>query len=195
MQETTQIRFAGPAENDDDLWTFTHDPSPALADSQIRVRVDGYMIDPAMHSWITEKRSYIPPVKPSEVMRALGVGKVVASAAEGIATGDWVTGFLGLASEVVLPARHVQKIDPELAPPHAYLSGLGMIGYTAYFGLSEIGKPKEGVTVVVSAASGGVGAIACQVAQNMGARVIGIAGGPDKTGWLRDTLKLDGVID
>ncbi|SFM78306.1 NADP-dependent oxidoreductase [Shimia aestuarii] len=194
MQEITQIRFAGPADNDD-LWAVTHDPSPALEDGQVRVRVDHVSVDPAMRSWITEKRSYIPPVKPGEVMRALGVGEVVASAAEGVVPGDWVTGFLGLASEVVLPARHVQKIDPLLAEPRAYLSGLGMTGYTAYFGLSEIGKPKAGETVVVSAASGGVGSIACQVAQNMGARVIGIAGGPGKTGWLRETLKLDGVID
>ena len=117
------------------------------------------------------------------------------SKAEGVARGDWVTGFTGLASEPVLPAKFVRKIDISLAEPKDYLSGLGMTGYTAYFGITDIGQPEPGETVVISAAAGAVGSIACQVAKNLGARVIGIAGGPEKCAWLRDVLKIDGVID
>lgn len=195
MNAGMQIRYAGPAQNDDDLWRVTHDPCPEVTEGHIHVRVNHVSVDPAMRSWITDKRSYIPPVKPGEVMRALGVGQVVASGSDLIAPGDWVTGFLGLTTDSVLPARHVQKVDTTVADPSAYLSGLGMTGYTAYFGLTEIGRPKAGETVVISAAAGGVGSIACQIARDLGARVIGIAGGAEKTGWLRDTLKIDGVID
>jgi NADPH-dependent curcumin reductase CurA len=195
MTNPIQIRFAGPAPTDHELWRITRDPAPQLQDGEVQLKLSHVSVDPAMRGWITNKRSYIEPVQPGEIMRAFGVGEVVASKAEGFAPGDWVTGFTGLASACVLPSKFIRKIDISLAEPKDYLSGLGMTGYTAYFGITDIGQPKTGETVVISAAAGAVGSIACQVARNLGARVIGIAGGPEKCAWLRDELKIDGVID
>ena len=195
MANPIQIRFAGPAPIDHELWRISRDPAPQLQEGEVHLKLSHVSVDPAMRGWTTNKRSYIEPVQPGEIMRAFGVGEVIASKAEGFAPGDWVTGFTGLASEPVLPAMFVRKIDISLASPTDYLSGLGMTGYTAYFGITDIGQPKPGETVVISAAAGAVGSIACQVAKNLGARVIGIAGGPEKCAWLRDELKIDGVID
>jgi NADPH-dependent curcumin reductase CurA len=195
MTNPIQIRFAGPAPTDHELWRITRDPAPQLQDGEVQLKLSHVSVDPAMRGWITNKRSYIEPVQPGEIMRAFGVGEVVASKAEGFAPGDWVTGFTGLASARVLPSKFIRKIDISLAEPKDYLSGLGMTGYTAYFAITDIGQPKTGETVVISAAAGAVGSIAYQVAKNLGARVIGIAGGPEKCAWLRDELKIDGVID
>ena len=109
--------------------------------------------------------------------------------------GDWVTGFTGMQTEGVLKGKHLRKVDVNLAPPNHYLSGLGMTGYTGYFGMLDIGQPEPGKTVVVSAAAGAVGTIAAQVAKMAGARVIGIAGGPIKCAFLKEELLLDGAID
>lgn len=195
MSDPFQILYAGPAEQDSDLWRFSREPLPDLKDGEVHLRLSHVSIDPAMRGWITDKRSYIDPVPAGGLMRAFGVGEVVASRAEGFAVGDWVTGFTGLGSEVIAPAMMIRKIDISLAEPVDYLSGLGMTGYTAYFGITDIGQPKAGETVVISAAAGAVGSIACQVAKNLGARVIGIAGGPEKCAWLRDELNIDGTID
>lgn len=195
MTDPIQIRFTGPASNDLDLWRLTHEAVPELQDGEVHLKLSHVSVDPAMRGWITNKRSYIEPVQPGEVMRAFGVGEVIASKAKGFAPGDWVTGFTGLASEPVLSEKFIRKIDVSLTDPKDYLSGLGMTGYTAYFGITDIGQPKAGETVVISAAAGAVGSIACQVAKNLGARVVGIAGGPEKCAWLLDELKIDGVID
>jgi NADPH-dependent curcumin reductase CurA len=148
-----------------------------------------------MRGWITPKRSYMPPVQPGEVMRALGVGEVVESRAEGVAVGDWMTGFTGVQSEAVLPARALRKIDTRFASPRDYLSGLGMTGYTAYFGLLDVGKPMAGETVVISAAAGAVGSVAAQIARIKGCRVVGIAGGERKRRFLIDDLKVTTALD
>jgi hypothetical protein len=137
----------------------------------------------------------MPPVQLGEVMRAFGVGEVVASRADGIAAGDWMSGFTGVQTEAVLSARMLRKIDPRLAPPRSYLSGLGMTGYTAYFGLLDVGRPVAKETVVVSAAAGAVGSIAGQIARLKGCHVIGIAGGERKRQFLLNDLKLHGAID
>ena len=152
-------------------------------------------VDPGMRGWITPKRSYMPPVQPGEVMRAFGVGEVVASQSEKFAPGDIVTGFTGVQTLGLLDARTVRKIDLRFASARDYLSGLGMTGYTAYFGLLDVGKPQPGQTVVVSAAAGAVGSVVCQIARINGCRVIGIAGGAEKTAWLKDALGVDAAID
>jgi len=150
------------------------------------VRIDWTSVDPGMSGWITNKRSYMPPVPPGGVMRAFGVGEVIESKAKSLVVGDWVTGFLGMQSLAIFsaddpaPFHELRKIPTEIAPPKLFLSGLGMTGYTAYFGMMDIGQPKPGQTVVVSAASGAVGSVAAQLAKNVGARVVGIAGGPEK---------------
>ena len=176
-------------------WQMTHDAPTAPAARQLLVRNQWLSVDPGMRGWITPKRSYMPPVQPGEVMRAFGVAEVVQSNAPGFQTGDVVTGFTGVQTLGLVDAQMVRKIDLRYASAQHYLSGLGMTGYTAYFGLIDVGQPKAGQTVVVSAAAGAVGSIVCQIAKIKGCKVVGIAGGPDKTLYLKETLGLDAVID
>ena len=166
-----------------------------MTEGDVLVRIDWLSVDPGMSGWITNKPSYMPPVQPGGVMRAFGVGKVVESRSNMLSKGDWVTGFLGMQTEGVFKDKALRAIDTRLAPPHLYLSGLGMTGYTGYFGMMDIGIPQAGETVVVSAASGAVGGIASQFAKRAGARVIGIAGGSEKCAYLTDVLGLDAAVD
>jgi len=177
------------------IFARTEDALAEMKPGEVHLRLSHISVDPGMRGWITPKRSYMPPVQPGEVMRAFGVGEVVASRADGIAAGDWMSGFTGVQTEAVLPARMLRKIDPRLAPPRSYLSGLGMTGYTAYFGLLDVGRPAAKETVVVSAAAGAVGSIAGQIARLKGCHVIGIAGGERKRQFLLNDLKLHGAID
>jgi NADPH-dependent curcumin reductase CurA len=178
-----------------DTWMMTTNAPTDPAPGQLLVRNRWLSVDPGMRGWITPKRSYIPPVQPGEVMRAFGVAEVVNSNAAGFKPGDVVTGFTGVQTLGLADAQMVRKIDLRYASAQHYLSGLGMTGYTAYFGLLDVGKPQAGQTVVVSAAAGAVGSIASQIAKLKDCRVVGIAGGMEKTSYLQDTLGLDAVID
>jgi hypothetical protein len=127
---------------------------------------------------------------------ALGVGRIAASAAAGLAPGDFVFGTLRAQTHAMLPAAAVRKIDTTIAPPATYLGILGLTtGLTAYFGLLEVVHVDDGETVVVSAAAGAVGSLACQLAKLQGARVIGIAGGPEKARYVRERIGADAAID
>jgi NADPH-dependent curcumin reductase CurA len=130
-----------------------------------------------------------------EVMRAIGVGRVTASRDPDFEEGDHVTGVVGMQRYAVVAARGVQKIDPELAPLTSYLNALGMPGMTAYFGLLEIGRPREGQTVVVSAAAGAVGSLVGQIAKIKGCRTVGIAGREDKCRIVTEEFGFDAAID
>ena len=193
----TQFRLANypSGAGFEGIFARTEDALAEMKPGEVHLRLSHISVDPGMRGWITPKRSYMPPVQPGEVMRAFGVGEVVASRADGIAAGDWMSGFTGVQTEAVLPARMLRKIDPRLAPPRSYLSGLGMTGYTAYFGLLDVGRPAAKETVVVSAAAGAVGSIAGQIARLKGCHVIGIAGGEHKRQFLLNDLKLHGAID
>lgn len=192
----TQIRMTQFHDGTtDDIFAISHDPTLTLLSGEVRVRTDWISIDPAMRGWTTNKRSYIQPVQPGEIMRCFGVAQVLESQSDKFQEGDWVTGFMGVQNYGVLKDNMIRKIDLRMASATDYLAGLGMTGYTGYFGMSDIGQPKAGETVVVSAASGAVGSIAAQVAKLQGARVIGIAGGPEKCGYLTAELNLDGAID
>jgi NADPH-dependent curcumin reductase CurA len=128
-------------------------------------------------------------------MRALGVGRVIASRHERVAEGDHVSGLFGIQRYAVVAGDSVQPVDPEAAPLPAYLNALGIPGMTAYFGLLEIGQPQEGQTVVVSAAAGAVGSLAGQIAKIKGCRAIGIAGGPEKCRIVTEQYGFDTAID
>lgn len=171
--------------------TAVDDPGPG----EVLVRVQYISIDPAMRGWMNEAPSYVPPVGLGEVMRAIGLGQVVASNDAQIAVGDTVSGMTGVQDYVILKAREVTKIDPGLAPLPRYLGALGMPGMTAYFGLLDIGQPKEGETVVVSGAAGAVGSLVGQIARLKGCRVIGIAGGADKCRYVVEELGFDAAVD
>jgi NADPH-dependent curcumin reductase CurA len=152
-------------------------------------------LDPAMRGWMNDVPSYIPPVGIGEVMRAIGVGQVVASKHDSLSEGDYVTGLFGIQEYATLPGEALTAVDHELAPLATYLNVLGMPGMTAYFGLLDIGQPQEGETVVVSGAAGAVGATVGQIAKLKGCRAVGIAGGPEKCQMLIDDFGFDAAID
>lgn len=195
--QPTQIRFAAPAKGipGRDTWAITHDAVPEPEDGEVTIKLHYLSIDPAIKGWITDKKSYVEAVKLGDVMRGFGVAEVVASRSDYFKVGDFCTGFTGIQTHATLNSRALRKIDASFAPLSRFMGGLGMPGFTAYFGLLDIGKPQEGETVVVSSAAGAVGHVVAQIAKLKGCRVIGIAGGPEKCGYLRDELQLDAVID
>ncbi|WP_226361631.1 NADP-dependent oxidoreductase [Pseudonocardia sp. ICBG1142] len=193
-----QVRLAASPQGTPgpEVWEHTTEPVPEPGEGRIVVRVSHISLDPAMRGWMNEGRSYAPPVGIGEVMRALGLGEVVASKNPDFAVGDTVTGVLGVQEYVESDGRGLQKVSPTAdVPPERYLALLGMTGMTAYFGLFDVGALKEGETVVVSGAAGAVGSVVGQLAKVKGARVIGIAGGPEKCAWITDELGFDAAID
>ncbi|MBV6285930.1 NADP-dependent oxidoreductase [Pseudomonas aegrilactucae] len=186
-------RPTGAVTRDD--FTFETVPVGEPGQGQVLVKNLYLSLDPAMRGWMNEGKSYIAPVAIGQVMRALGVGEVVASKHPGFAVGDHVNGALGVQDYYLGEPQGFYKVDPGLVPLPRYLSALGMTGMTAYFALLDVGAPKAGETVVISGAAGAVGSIAGQIAKIKGCRVIGIAGGAQKCRYLVEELGFDGVID
>jgi NADPH-dependent curcumin reductase CurA len=176
-------------------FAFSEEPAGEPGDGQILVEIEYLSLDPAMRGWMNDQKSYVPPVKLGEVMRALGAGKVVASKHPGFAVGDHVTGVFGMQAYAVSDGKGVTKVDPRIVPLPVWIGTLGMPGMTAYFGLLDIGKPQPGQTVVVSGAAGAVGSVVGQIARIQGARAVGIAGGPDKCRYLVEELGFDAAVD
>jgi NADPH-dependent curcumin reductase CurA len=176
-------------------WELTEEPVPEPGEGEALVKVLYVSLDPAMRGWMSQGRSYIPPVGIGEVMRAFAAGEVVASNDPQLAPGDRVTGLLGVQEYAVASASALFKADTELAPLPVHLSTLGMPGMTAYFGLLDIGRPEPGHTVVVSGAGGAVGGLVGQIAKLKGARAIGIAGGAEKCRHVVEELGFDAAID
>lgn len=176
-------------------WTFDSAPIASPEEGQFLVENLYISLDPAMRGWLNEGRSYVPPVAIGEVMRAIAVGKVVASQHPKFPVGTHVSGLLGVQDYALSSGEGITRIDPELAPLPTYLGVLGMPGMTAYFGILEVGALQAGDTVVVSGAAGAVGSVVGQIARIKGCRVVGIAGGAQKCAWLREDLGFDAVID
>jgi NADPH-dependent curcumin reductase len=174
---------------------YVEEPVPELADGQVLVKISYVSLDPAMRGWMNEGRSYVPPVQIGEVMRAATAGQVVESKSTKLAPGDYVSGWLGVQEYAVSDENAVFKVDTSLVALPTYIGALGMPGVTAYFGLLDVGAPKEGETVVVSGAAGAVGSVVGQIAKLKGCRVVGIAGGPEKCKWIVDELGFDAAID
>jgi NADPH-dependent curcumin reductase CurA len=168
----------------------------APGDGEFAVDVTHISIDPAMRGWMNAGRSYVPPVGIGEVMRAMALGRVTESRHLGFAEGELVSGVFGVQERAVSRGDGVQKLQPSDAVPLAtYLGAVGMTGLTAYFGLLDVGRLREGETVLVSGAAGAVGTIVGQLAKLKGAHVVGIAGGPAKCALLVDELGFDAAID
>jgi NADPH-dependent curcumin reductase len=175
---------------------YAEEPLRNPAAGELLVKLLYISLDPAMRGWMNDsKASYMPPVGIGEVMRALAVGRVVASNNPAFAVGDHVNGMLGVQEYAYSNGQGLNKVDPALAPLPVYLGTLGMPGLTAYFGLLDVGQPKAGETVVVSGAAGAVGAVVGQIAKIKGCRVVGIAGGADKCRYLVEQLGFDAAID
>ena len=176
-------------------WSYTEEPVGEPAGDQVLVKILYISLDPAMRGWMNAGRSYMPPVGIGEVMRALAVGRVTASKHPGFAVGDDVSGPFGVQEYGVCDGKYLTKVDLGIAPIPVHLSVLGMTGRTAYFGLLEVGQPKSGETVVVSAAAGAVGSLVGQIARIKGCRAVGIAGGAEKCRYLVDELGFDAAVD
>ncbi len=180
-----------------DTFELREEAVPELADGEALVRVDWISLDPTNRMWINDTPTYLPPVGLGEVMRAAGLGRVVASKNPNYVVGQTVQGLLGWQEYAVVSATSmVNPVDvAEGVSPSAYLGALGMTGLTAWVGIRDIGKPQPGQTVVVSAAAGAVGSVAGQLAKVSGARVVGIAGGPEKCALLTEQLGFDAAVD
>ncbi|MCW5661880.1 MAG: NADP-dependent oxidoreductase [Burkholderiaceae bacterium] len=197
-----QVRLAARPSGlpTDANWQFSEEPVTDPGAGGVLVQVLALSLDPAMRGWMNEGKSYIRPVEIGEVMRAGGVGRVVASRTSAFAAGDLVAGTLGVQEYWSVPAEQLpksglHKIDPRLGQPTQWLNVLGMPGMTAYFGLFDVGQPKAGETVVVSGAAGAVGQTVGQLARIKGCRAVGIAGGQAKCEWVVKELGFDACID
>ncbi|HJU17636.1 MAG TPA: NADP-dependent oxidoreductase [Stellaceae bacterium] len=170
-------------------------PLPQPQAGEVLLRGIYLSLDPYMRGRISAARSYAKPVEIGAVIEGRVVGEVVASQHPDFRPGDFAYGGYGWQLYSAVPGAQLTKLDPAEAPLSTALGVLGMPGLTAYVGLSDIGRPKAGESVVVSAASGAVGAVAGQLAKRAGARVVGIAGGPDKCRYVTDELGFDACLD
>ncbi len=193
QQLCLQRRPSGTVCKDD--FCLTEAEIPELEDGQFLVRNEYISIDPAMRGWMQDRESYFPPVQLGEPMRSLTVGRVEASRHPSYSVGDIATGMLNVQTYAISDGFQMRKVNPEIAAPPSWLGGLGMPGITAYFGMVDIGRPRSGDTVVVSAAAGAVGSIAGQIAKNLGCRVIGIVGSEEKCKYITDVLGFDAAIN
>ncbi len=186
-------RPQGPLEPETFKWDET--TIPPVGEGEFLVRNLWLSFDPAQRGWINDVPSYVPPVQLGEPMRAGAVGQVIESRHPDFRAGDLVQGTFGWQDYIVANGDVARKLPPGVDPQTA-LSVLGGTGLTAYFGMQEIGKPAAGETVVVSGAAGATGSVAGQIARLMGAaKVIGIAGGPEKCRWLTNEARFDAAID
>jgi len=174
---------------------FVDSPLQEPGPGEIRVKVEVVSLDPAMRGWVNDTKSYVPPVGIGEEMRAYAAGIVEVSNHPKFAVGDAVQGLLGVQQYAISNGKGLVKLDLTKAPIERWVGGLGMPGWTAYFGLLDVGQPKEGETVVVSAASGAVGSLVGQIAKIKGCRAVGIAGGPEKCRVVTEELGFDACVD
>jgi NADPH-dependent curcumin reductase CurA len=168
---------------------------PLLAAGEALVRTLYLSLDPCMRGRMSDAESYARPLAIGEVMPGGVVAVVVQSEDSGFRTGEVVEGMLGWQEYAVARGSELRKVDPDLAPISTALGVLGMPGLAAYFGLLEIGAPRDGETVVVSGAAGAVGMLAGQIAKIKGCRVVGVASSDAEISWLRDELGLDATFN
>jgi NADPH-dependent curcumin reductase CurA len=182
-------------EPDASDFELREEPIPTTGEGEVLTRAIFLSVDPYQRGRISGRASYAAPVPIGGLMEGETVGEVLVSHDPRFKPGDIVLGNRGWQTHTVTKADRLAKVDPAAAPVSAYLGVLGMPGTTAYSGMTDIGKPKAGETVVISAASGAVGSVAGQIAKRAGARVVGVAGGPDKCLWVQEALGFDDCID
>ena len=181
---------------DENTWAIETVTIPELEEGEILIEHHYVSLDPAMRGWMNDTKSYIPPVELEHVMRSGAIGKVIKNNNNPkFEIGDCVTSWGGVQQYSVSNGDGWYKVDEKLASMPMYLGTLGMPGMTAYFGILEVGKIKEGDIVLVSGAAGAVGSIVGQIAKLKGCTVIGIAGGQEKCDYLKNELGFDEAID
>lgn len=172
-------------------------PVPAISDGEALVKVRYLSIDPTIRTWMDDVPSYLPPIQIDEVIRSGGVGEIVESRCEAYQPGQLVFGMTGWQDYVVIDAgERAMQVLPDGVPPPLAIGVLGVTGMTAYFGMTDVGGIKPGDVVVISGAAGATGSTAGQIAKLKGAaKVVGIAGGPQKCRYIVDELGFDDAID
>ncbi len=199
MTKNTQVFLAKRpvGEPTDESFGFRQVDIPELADNQILIRVCWLSLDPYMRGRMNDVKSYADPLQIGDVITGESSGVVVKSTSPDFAEGDTVAAHMGWQSHIVADADdpRLMRIDLNNGSLSAHLGVVGMPGRTAYFGLTELGKPQPGETLVVAAASGAVGSAVGQIAKIKGLRAVGIAGGPEKCRYVKEELKFDDCID
>ena len=181
---------------DDGDFELVDERVPEPADGEALVRTLYLSLDPAIRVWMNGIDTYVPGIHVGDVMRAGGLGEVVQSRNAAYTEGDLVFGMMQWSEYCIARAGPDGMMTlPRQEPITAFLSVLGVTGLTAYFGMFDVARPKEGETVVVSGAAGAVGSVAGQIGKIIGCRVVGIAGGPEKCAWITDELGFDAWID
>lgn len=181
---------------DSDTWELVSNEIPTINDGEVLIQQHYISLDPAMRGWMNETKSYIAPMGINDVMRAGSIGLVIDAKGDApFNVGDCVTGWGGVQQYVATNGENWYKVDPSLVPMTTYISTLGMPGMTAYFGILQEGKIKEGDVVVVSGAAGAVGSVVGQIAKIKGCTVVGIAGGKEKCDYVVNELGFDDAID
>jgi NADPH-dependent curcumin reductase CurA len=188
-------RPEGFAKPTDFEWVESAIPRPGPNHALVQTRL--LSLDPTNRSWMSERATYMPPLPLGDVMRGLGVGMVVESNIPTLATGTPVYGSFGWQDFAVVGSQDliVPLPDDPAIPLTMHLGLFGHIGMTAYFGVIDVAKPRQGETFVVSAAAGAVGSLAGQIAKILGCRVVGITGTADKARWLVDELGFDAAVN
>jgi len=174
-------------------FTLAEAPIPSVSEGEVLLKTILISLDAANRAWM-QGATYRDALESGQVMAGGGLAEVIESKAEGFAVGDLVFADTGWQEYIALPAKNLNSV-PRLEPLSYLISVYGIAGLTAYFGLLEVGQPKAGETIVVSAAAGSVGSIVGQIAKLKGCRVVGIAGGAEKCKWLVDELGFDAAVD
>lgn len=180
---------------DEDHLRLEEAAMPEAGDGQVVLKTRYLSLDPYMRGRMNDSASYATPVGLGEVMGGEAVSEVIESHHPDLSPGDLVKGRTGWQTHSVASPDELYKIDPELAPPSAWLGVIGMTGFTAYVGLGQFGQPKAGETVVVSAASGAVGQVVGQIAKMKGCRVVGVAGADDKCQHVVEHYGFDACVN
>jgi len=193
MRKSREIRLVARPRGlpDDALFEVAEADVGDPGDGQVLIRNAYLSVDPYMRGRMNDARSYVSPFTLGEAMSGGAVGQVVASRSVDWPEGTWVVHQLGWREWALSDGRGLLRVDPAVAPVSTALGVLGMPGFTAWYGLTELGRPQEGETVFVSGAAGAVGSVAGQVARLLGCRVIGSAGSQEKLDWLGE-LGFDG---
>jgi len=178
-----------------DNFELIESPTTEPANGEILVRNEWMSVDPYMRGRMRESKSYVPAFEIGKPLEGGCIGRVVQSKCEGFVEGDYVLGNLGWRDLWTSTTENVRKIANGSVPIQSYLSVLGMTGMTAFVGLMRIAELKEGERVFISAASGAVGSIACQIAKIRNCYVVGSAGSEEKIEWLKNHAAIDAAIN
>lgn len=197
MSTTKTINLKSRPNGNPELkdFEFTTSEVSALHEGEVLLGTKYVSVDPYLRGRMSDAPSYVPPFEVGKPMVSGVVAEVLESKDSKFKKGDFIFGMLAWKETQVAKAKELTKVDPKQAPLSAYLGILGMTGLTAYFGLTEIGKPKKGETLLVSGAAGAVGSVVGQIGKILGLRVVGIAGTDEKIASIKSKFDFDAGIN